>query len=210
MSRTRPLLIAAAVGIVAVAAGALLGRTLFGESAMTQASLAKATLLTPPKHIQPFSLTDIDSRVFDNSRLAGHWTLMFFGFTHCPDVCPTTLATLALLAKQLEGLPDAKRPHVVLVSVDPERDTPALLGSYIRYFNPGFTGVTGPPDAVAAFTQAMNVPVAFTKLPNGDYTVDHSAAIFLINPQGDVSALFSTPHQQDILAADYRTIVSAR
>jgi protein SCO1/2 len=134
---------------------------------------------------------------------------VFFGFTHCPDVCPTTLAMLAQVEKKLAEAPTAAAPQVVLVSVDPERDTPEKLAQYVKYFSPSFTGVTGPVAAIDEFTRTLGIPVARTPLPNGDYTVDHSAAILLFDPDGAMHALFSGPHSADLIAADYRRIVDA-
>ena len=96
---------------------------------------------------------------------------------------------LAQARKALADLPPAQRPQIVLVSVDPQRDTPEQLASYVRFFSPSFTGVTGTQDAIDEFTRALGVPVAISALENGDYTVDHSAAIFLIDPHGAMRAL---------------------
>jgi protein SCO1/2 len=98
----------------------------------------------------------------------------------------------------------------VLVSVDPQRDTPQQLASYIKFFSASFVGVTGPQASIDSFTRALGVPVAKTPTQNGDYTVDHSAAIFLIDPNGAMRALFSTPHLANIIADDYQRIVAAR
>jgi protein SCO1/2 len=210
MSRERSVLTTAVVAIVAIAAGMLLARAIFDRSSTTDLGLAKATLLAPPRPLPEFALTDQAGVPFDPARLKGHWTLMFFGFTHCPDVCPTTLGMLAQVEKKLNAALPAASPQVVLVSVDPERDTPAQLKSYVKFFSPTFTGVTGSVEAVDNFTRALGVPVAKTQLADGNYTVDHSAAIFLLDPQGAMRALFSTPHSADLIAADYRRIVRAQ
>ncbi len=143
------------------------------------------------------------------ARLKHRWSLLFFGFTHCPDVCPTTLGMLAQTEKALANLPDERRPQIVLISVDPQRDTPQQLASYVKFFSPSFTGVTGTQDAIDDFARALGVPVAISPTDNGDYTVDHSAAIFLVDPDGAMRALFSTPHSPAIIADDYRRIVDA-
>jgi protein SCO1/2 len=210
MSRNQPFLIAA-VGIVAIAGGMWLASSLMNGGQGTQLGLAKATLLTPARPLPEFTLTDHTGAVFDPSRLKNHWSLLFFGFTRCPDVCPTTLGVLAQTEKSLADLPADRRPQVILVSVDPQRDTPEQLASYVRFFDPSFVGVTGTQGAIDALTRALGVPVAISKSPsgNGDYSVDHSAAIFLIDPQGAMRALFSTPHEPAIIAADYRRIVAA-
>ena len=203
-------LMTAIVAIVAIAGGALVARAVLERGGPANSGLAVATLLIPPRPLPPFALTDQAGAPFDASRVRGHWTLMFFGFTHCPDVCPTTLGMLAQVEKMVATPPAAIAPQVVLISVDPERDTPVQLASYVKYFSPTFTGVTGSTTAIDDFTRALGIPVARTKLPNGDYTVDHSAAILLFDPDGAMHALFSAPHSAELIAADYRRIVDAK
>jgi len=136
---------------------------------------------------------------------------MFFGFTHCPDVCPTTLFTLARSIDLLRDLPAADIPQVILVSVDPGRDTPETLASYVPYFHPDFLGITGDMAAILALTQAMGVAFAYTPIegPDGGYAVDHTASIFLVNPAGQLTAIFGTPHSAEDIAHDYRLIMEA-
>lgn len=209
MSRIRSIALAAVVAIVAIAGGVLLARAMLGDNDAVPLDLAKATLLSPPRALPEFTLTDHTGANFEPARLKNHWSLLFFGFTHCPDVCPTTLGMLAQTEKALADLPAGQRPQIVLVSVDPQRDTPEQLASYVRFFSPSFTGVTGSQEAIDKFTRALGVPVAISPLANGGYSVDHSAAIFLIDPSGALLALFSTPHSPAIIAADYRRIVDA-
>ena len=209
MSRKQSIAVAAVVAIVAVAGGMLLARALFTSQGSTQLALAKATLLTPPRPLPEFELVDQDGSPFTQAQLRGHWSVLFFGFTHCPDVCPTTLGVLAKTRQALSDLPDELQPHVVLVSVDPKRDTPQQLASYVKFFDSSFTGVTGTERSIDEFTRAIGVPVAITPTQNGDYSVDHSAALFLIDPQGNMRALFSTPHVVSVIADDYRRIVKA-
>jgi protein SCO1/2 len=210
MSRSRSIIVTAVVAIVAVAAGVLLARTLLDRRDTGAAALAKATMLQPPRPLPEFALLDQSGAPFGNQRLKGHWSLMFFGFTHCPDVCPTTLALLAQVEKTLAADQRVPLPQVVLVTVDPQRDTPAQLASYVKFFSPTFTGVTGNPDAVAELTRAMGVPTARVDLPNGDYTVDHSAVIFVLDPQGALRAIFSAPHVAEVIVTDYRRIAASQ
>jgi protein SCO1 len=209
MSRNQSVALAAVVAIVAIAAGMLLARTIFSDSGSQQPGLVRATVLTPARPLPEFELIDQDSASFTPKRLKDHWSLLFFGFASCPDVCPTTLAMLAQVEKSLADLPAQQRPQIVLVSVDPKRDTPDQLAAYVKFFSPSFTGVTGTPAAIDDFTRALGVPVAISPNDNGGYTVDHSAAIFLIDPSGSMRALLSTPHAADVIAADYRRIVAA-
>ena len=209
MARNQSLLIGAAVGILALVAGMLLASRLMNFKDGARPAVVKATVLTPPRPLPEIALIDQAGAEFDGSRLAGRWSLLFFGFTRCPDVCPQTLGVLAQVDKSLADLPAGARPQVILVSVDPQRDTPEQLASYVKFFAPSFTGVTGTQHAIDSFTRAMGVPVAIRPTENGDYTVDHSAAIFLLDPQGAMRALFSTPHDPKIIAGDYRRIVAA-
>ena len=199
--------IVATIAIVAVATGMLLARAALNVPEAPPV-LAKATLLTPPKPLPRFALLDQDSKTFDRARLERHWTLLFFGFTQCPDICPTTLGLLSQAQRQLSDLPAAQRPQVVLVTTDPQRDSAAQLGPYVRFFNPDFIGVTGAETELQRLTQAFSVSVSQRPLANGDYTVDHSTAIFLVDPKGAVRAVFSTPHSPDVIAADFRRILA--
>ncbi|HSN71827.1 MAG TPA: SCO family protein, partial [Steroidobacteraceae bacterium] len=135
------------------------------------------------------------------------WHLVFFGFTNCPDVCPNTLTILARVEKALADLPESQQPGVVLVSVDPTRDTPEQLGPYVRFFGERFVGITGTEENIAALTSALGVPVAKVDLEGG-YTMDHGAGIFVLDPEVRVRAFFSTPHEVATIASDYRRIVS--
>lgn len=207
MSRAKTIGLAAAVGIVAIAAGLLLSRALLDRAGGP--SLAKATLIDPARPLPAMTLIDQDGRPFGSEQLRGHWSILFFGFTSCPDVCPTTLALLSQVEKKLADMPTEQRPHIVLVSVDPKRDTPERLSQYVKSFSPTFTGLTGEQNAIHEFALKMGVPVAISEQPGGNYTVDHSAAIFVIDPNGALRALSSTPHEVPIIAEDYRAIVAA-
>lgn len=211
MTRNQSIGLAAVVAIVAIAGGMLLSRALLNGAGGP--TLAKATLLEPARPLPPMSFVDQQGQPFGLERLRGHWSILFFGFTHCPDVCPTTLALLAQVEKQLTDLPTQQRPQIILMSVDPKRDTPEQLANYVKSFSPTLTGVTGATDNGEAvmheFALKLGVPVAITQLPNGDYTVDHSAAIFIVDPSASLRALSSTPHNVPIIASDYRSIVAA-
>ena len=208
MSRAKSIGLAALVAIVAIAAGMLLSRALLDGPAGP--TLAKATLIDPARPLPRMAFVDQQGQPFGVEQLRGHWSILFFGFTHCPDVCPTTLALLAQVEKQLADLPTEHRPQIVLVSVDAKRDTPERLAAYVKSFSPTFTGITaGEQPAVEEFALKLGVPVAISQLPGGNYTVDHSAAIFIVDPSGALRALSSTPHEVPIIAADYRSIVAA-
>jgi protein SCO1/2 len=202
----RPLRIAI-LAIVAFAVGLLLARLLVPAKPALPAT-ERATVLAPARELPPLSLTDIDGRPLGSDFFAGHWTVVFFGFTTCPDVCPTTLATLAQFTKALTDLPEAQRPRVLLVTVDPERDDPAKLAAYVRFFDPSFLGATGDLAGVTAAAMAFGVPFAKVSLPEGGYTMDHGSGLFIVGPGGGIDAYSSSPHEAAVLARDFRKVVS--
>jgi protein SCO1/2 len=178
--------------------------------------LELATLYAEPRPLPAFSLVDQAGGAFGPERLRGRWTFLFFGFVNCPDICPTTLAMLAGVRDRIArvgagtGAADDV-PEVVLVSVDPGRDTPPVLAQYVAHFDPTFTGVTGSAEAIETLTRALGVAVfAGPAAADGSYAVDHTAAIFLVDPEGRVAALFNTPHEAGAIERDYRRIVRAR
>jgi protein SCO1/2 len=197
-----------------IVAGALAGAaTAFVFTRMKSAApaLERATLFEAARPLPVIALLDQSGEAFDLGRMRGHWSLLFFGFTHCPDVCPTTLALLADVRRQLADLPPEAIPEVVLATVDPARDTAEVLAQYVAHFDPSFTGLTGSPDAMAAFARDLGVAVLIgAPAADGSYTVDHSAAVFLIDPDAAFTALFSTPHEAATIARDYRRIVGSR
>ena len=149
--------------------------------------------------------------------MKGKWSLVFFGFTHCPDICPTTLSTLAKLIKNLDESVVADT-QVVLVSVDPARDTVDVLSKYVPHFNPDFVGVTGEFIEIKRLATQLNVAFAkvVTNHERGEYTVDHGATVALINPRGDYHGFFKPPLDSARLKLtylsireDYRKLVSA-
>jgi protein SCO1/2 len=165
-------------------------------------------LLWPdPKPIQPFSLDDHRGQPFDLERLKGHWTLLFFGYTNCPDVCPATLAVLSSVARRLAGTPAARDLQYVFVSVDPQRDTPDRLAQYVTHFDPGFIGVTGPQERLGPFARQLGVLYMRNEADaQGAYTMDHSASVFLTDPQGRLLALIGPPHVPEEMAERLRQI----
>jgi len=167
--------------------------------------LQSGILLPSPRPIAPFALLDQDGQPFGPEQLKGRWTLLFAGFTHCPDVCPTTLGLMKALAQRLQPA-----PAMLFLSVDPERDTPQRLREYVGYFGPGIRGVTGPREQLEALCASLGI--AFVKVPGAteaDYTMDHSAALVLITPEGRVAGYFTPPHKADTLAADLARILGS-
>jgi protein SCO1/2 len=172
--------------------------------------LERATWFETPRSLSAFALVDHDGRRFGPERLRGRWNFLFFGFVNCPDVCPTTLATLAGVRRALGDQPRATQPGVVFASVDPGRDTPATLGRYVRHFDATITGVIGGSAAIADLTRELGVAVTIgSPDENGNYSVDHSTSVFLVDPDARVAAIFGAPHDAAVMARDYRRIVDA-
>lgn len=207
MNRPMQLALVAAVAAAGLAAGYLVGR----PSAVPPLALERATLFSAPRAVPDLVLVDQDGAPFGTAALAGRWNLLFFGFTHCPDVCPATLATLAAARRELADLPEDRQPRIIMITVDPERDTADKLKQYVGFFDPSLRGLTGDPDTIATLTSALGVAVRRGPADeHGYYTVDHTAALFLVDPQGDLAGILGTPHTPDGIAHDYRLIVEAR
>lgn len=157
-------------------------------------------LLPFKRPLDAIQLLDHRAQPFGLEQLRGHWTFLFFGYTHCPDVCPVALGGLAELFSQLPEDPSFKRamPQAVFVSVDPERDTPEVLNQYVSYFNPNFIGVTGEPEQIHAFTRQVGVAYAIASeegKEESNYSVDHTSTLFLVDPMARLVGLFSHPLQ---------------
>src|SRR5262245_54484843 len=172
----------------------------------TPGAATSATVLDAPRPLPQFSLVDEHGAAVTRNELEGRWTFLFFGFTHCPDVCPMTLQVLARTLHSFDDLPPEQRPNARFVTVDPERDTPAQLAGYLSAFKADIHGITGTPDAIDALTRALGVAYARVEEPNGGYTMDHTAALFLLDPQARLVAVFTPPHDARALAADLRAI----
>jgi protein SCO1/2 len=171
--------------------------------------IKSGTLLSQPRQLPDFSLVADNGQPFNLASLQGHWTILFPGFTYCPDVCPTTLAFLKNLTGKLGS--EGHKFNVVFVSVDPDRDTPERLASYVHFFNPGFVGVTAKEPELGRFTQMMGI--AYAKVPGNTpqtYTMDHTAALILVDPKGRITAYFTPPHHMDAMNADLITIMNSQ
>ncbi|QHS09180.1 SCO family protein [Sinimarinibacterium sp. NLF-5-8] len=166
------------------------------------------TLLQTPRALPSLALTDENGATLDNAWLRDHWTLIFPGFTYCPDVCPTTLALLNQVQQQVD--PKAQKLRVLLLSIDPERDTPELLKRYVSYFNPDFKAATTTEPALRNIAQALGV--AYVKVPgktDDSYSMDHSSALILIDPQGRIAGYFTPPLRVDVLSQDLRKLLES-
>ena len=189
------------VAVVAAIFGAWLARELHHS----EPRLTSGTWFSQPRELADFALTDQAGRPFTHASLKGRPTLVFFGFTHCPDICPTTLATLA----QVKKAAGVAALRVVLISVDPQRDTPPVLEKYVHAFAADFTGATGNQESIDRLTKEFGVAVQRVALPGGDHTMDHSAAVFLLDADGRIAAVFTPPFEVDAMAADLRRAAPA-
>ena len=205
--------------IAAVAAGGGLwaSRGLFGPTAgaADTASLpevASITMLPKPRELPAFSLQQSDGSELTGEELHGHWTLVFIGFTHCPDVCPTTLAQLSAAQKQWAALPEATRPRVLFVSADPERDSPAVTGDYAHAFNADSLAATAPIPQLEAFARSLSLVFMKVAGPSGradDYSIDHSATMVVLDPQARMAGVIVPPFDPKAIAADLIALTKA-
>lgn len=180
-------------------------------------------ILPSPKTLQSFELQDHHRKPFDLERFKGRWTFLFFGYTHCPDVCPTAMGILAEFFDRLKKeAPDAlKNTHLAFVSVDPERDTPEHLRQYVSYFNPEFLGITGKTQELKKFSKQLGViyfkgaefkdPERPQAKPPAepseeDKMVSHTSAFFLIDPLGRLIAIFPEYNNTDMIFSEYTRI----
>jgi protein SCO1 len=166
-----------------------------------------ATVLPVPRPLPAFALRDQADEPFANEDLAGRFSLMFFGFTNCPDVCPITLQILAATLERLDATaserPAAAAPDVIFVSVDPYRDTPERIRGYVAGFDSSFTGVTASDEALAPLLTALGVTVQKHEHAGESYNVVHNGTVYFIGPRADWVAVSSPPHEPATLAADF-------
>lgn len=197
-SHVRLVALYVSLGLLFLAAGATAWRYFAMRTALPAGSLI---LLPEPRIIADFALVDQHAEPFSLEQFKGHWSVLFFGFTACPDICPNTLYQLQQVRKQmLEDSGPDEIPRIYLVSVDPERDTPEKLAEYLSYFDPAFTGLTGDEAQLKALTMQLGIAYFIEPHEPGDpgYSVDHSASLLLLNPEAQLLGVL--PAAQD--AAD--------
>lgn len=150
-----------------------------------------------PRLVNDFELLDQNGATFDKTSLADKLNLVFFGFTNCPDICPTTMAYLGSVYKSLSE-EDKDKVQIILVSLDPARDTQESMKAYVEYFNPGFKGLTGQFPQIMSFTNNLNVAFNKVFLDEG-YTIDHTSNIAILNGRGDYAGFIRTPIDVNVL-----------
>ena len=194
------LIAAVLAGLLVLAAATLLGVALRQTPPQGGGLLASAIG-------GPFHLTDQNGKAFTDADLKGKWHLVFFGYTHCPDTCPTTLNELSQAIAQL-GDKQQREVRIVFISVDPERDTPAVLKSYLGSFDAPSVGLTGSADEVKQAAKDYRVYYAKHPLADGGYDMDHSALIYVMDPEGHFNSALSLDSTADQMAAKLRKLVS--
>ena len=185
-----------AVALAAMLAGMWLATSYWGSNSRVMLLPNRVMTVFPdPKPLTAFALIDHQNRVFDLSRLKGKWSFLFFGFTHCPDVCPTTLAVLAHARKNIaKNTVGAEDVQFVFVSVDPNRDTVSGLRQYVGHFHKSFLGVTGDDPQIRNLADQLGAPYEVLMAPGlKNYPVNHASAVFLVDPQARYHAVFTPP-----------------
>ena len=194
----------------ALAGSLYLKRMTFSKKQAVQNAF-HGTLLTAPRPVSAFALTATSGEPFSQNSLKNHWTMMFFGFTHCGFVCPTTMSELAKMYRILEGEHVSPLPKVVMISIDPERDDLANLRRYVTAFHPNFQGARGSEEMTRAMTKALGVAYAKISVdpnsPAKQDDIEHTGAVMMFNPNGDLAAFFTSPLQAKNLADDYQLLV---
>ncbi|MCU7959456.1 MAG: SCO family protein [gamma proteobacterium symbiont of Bathyaustriella thionipta] len=197
-----------ASAVIALLLGYFLGNYFEYGSPDKPPKLDSATLLPQAADLPDFELMDQNGQVFNNQNLQGKWHFLFFGYTHCPDVCPTTLLRLTEVYNRTAAEHDLQaNTDVIFVSVDPGRDTPQHLKKYVEYFAKYFIGLTGKKEQIDKLSKALGIAYSIHPPEAEDepdnYLVDHSAAILLINPQGQFQAVFLGEQDPQKIADDF-------
>ena len=197
--------VAILLAVVAMVAGLFVSQHV--QKKKVDASQLHGTVFDNPRKVSAFALTGIDHKPFSNASLNGSWTMIFFGFTNCGYLCPTTMAELGKMYRILEEKGIKTLPNVVMISVDPERDSLEKLSHYVKAFDSHFYGAKGREKAIQAMTHELGI--AYLKVARKDndevdnYDIEHTGTIMLFNPKGELIAFFTTPHRADLLANDY-------
>lgn len=193
---SKPLFVITAV--IAMFAGLWLAQSDNTNTVTTTPPRIQGAIFPIEKSIRPFKLVNHLGDKFNNKNLSGNWNIIFIGYTHCPDVCPTTLSLMSNMHREM-SLQKITPPNIIFLSIDPERDTVDVMKNYVEYFSPEFTGVTGTLTDIEKLSRDLNVvykkaPGLNGKITKDDYLMDHSSALILINPKGNLQAILTAPH----------------
>lgn len=192
------------VAALAAGAGLWFGNRQFGQTHRPR--LANAVLYPQPRELPDFQLTRGDGQPLTLADWRGRWNVAYIGYASCPDVCPTTLSVFKQVWKGLAegGLRDHVR--INFISVDPQRDTPEVLGKYVAFFSPDFVAATGSDEQLTRLTRALGLLYSRSTGPNGEIQVDHSGSAVIVDPQGRLVGMFRPPFAAADVAADLATL----
>jgi protein SCO1/2 len=193
---------------IAAALGLWLGNRYFAAPAPPK--LANAVLYPQPRELPDFHLTRTDGKPLVRADWRGHWNVVYFGYTSCPDVCPTTLATFKDVWKALAKRDLTDKIRFDFISIDPQRDTPAVLGRYVGFFNPEFLAATGSDEELTGLTRALGLIYSRTTDANGAIEVDHSGSAVIIDPQARLIGMFRPPFNATAVTADLVALAGTR
>lgn len=204
-SSTASRLITAIAAIAALVGGYYLGNQ---NKDMIKAQPQIATIIDQGRPLKPFTMQTMDDSDFNNEDLLGKWSFLYFGYTFCPDICPTTLTQFVQMRNRLSAEKELlDMSQFIMFSVDPARDSPEKLHAYMTHFNPKFIGATGSREAIDGITEDLGVYYKVHEADeNGNYPVDHTSAVMLINPDGNLVAIYSAVHNPQVAAEDFLLI----
>ncbi len=208
MNKSITKVVIAGVAFIAVLLGLVLYQ-IFSPALMTNEELSANGLYVydEPRSINEFTLIDHNGNTINSALLQDKWTLIFFGYTYCPDICPLTMATLNQFSGLLETSGEyAEDTQVLMVSVDPQRDSVEKLRDYVGYFNDDYLGLTGEYIEIFKFASQLNIAFAYTPGADDEYLVSHSGEIALINPNGLFHGFFKLPHNPELMATNYAVV----
>lgn len=200
---TKTNLVFVITAIVAMIVGVYLGQSSHEETKAVKPPVIQGAIYPEAKVLKPFSVIDQNGQTITKDDFMNHWSLVFVGYTHCPDICPTTMDIMNQVVGYMQDQ-QMQPPQIIFLSIDPERDTPERLKEYVVYFNEHFTGLTGTADQIRLLTQQLNAvykkaPGAAGSISDDDYLMDHSSALMLINPQGNMQSILTAPHLPGII-----------
>ncbi len=195
---------------VAAGLGLWAAQTYFAPpAAMATPSMRSVTLFPTSRVLAPYRLTLSDGSALTPQAMQGHWSLVFLGFTRCPDVCPTTLQSLGQAAKAWTAMPPAMRPRVLFVSVDPGRDTPQHVGEYAHFFGKDLLAATADETTLAKFARSLGMVYMKVPTTGRDYTIDHSASVSVLDVNGNMAGLIHPPFDPVAIGADLDALTRA-
>ena len=179
-------------------------------AAIAMPAMRAVTLFPATRALTAYKLDASDGSAITPATMKGHWTLVFLGFTHCPDVCPTTLQSLGQAEKSWAAIAPAMRPRVLFVSVDPDRDTPQHVGEYAHFFGKNILAATADEKTLATFARSLGMVYMKVPTKGNDYTIDHSASVSVLDPDGNMAGLIRPPFDPAAIGADMKALAGSR